>query len=369
MLEPRHAGRATALSGLCCLLGAACATDTTGLGRRDPDPIGQGGGGAGGAVPAPQGSEDAGTQQGAGGSRAAPLGTGQISVVHGVVDGGSLFICLRDGAGAALGSDVPQPPGGIAFGGVHPLPVAWDVSSQEVLAHLFTAAPAQMEGASCSELIASAALVPGDGPTGPDPLDAGAVDSGVAFPSEPVAPRRAGALTLAQGALGLGAQYALVASGCATLGVQPGAETCGLPEALFGSHLALTFVELGLPEPLDPTFFGLQFLHASRGVNRVDVLLQGTGPNASRLAAEVPFGGVRPRVVAAFREPVGLELHAAGQPLSAYTQAWSDTLSWSGLSPFELGRSYLLLYVGPAPSVGASSGFAPPRFVLVPGPR
>jgi hypothetical protein len=369
MLERQHVGRAAALSGLCCLIGAACATDTRGLARRDPDPMGQGGGGAGASMLPPIGLDDAGTQLGAGGSRAAPSGPGQISVVHGVVDGGSLFICLRDGVGAALGSDVPQPPGGMAYGGVHPLPVAWDVSDQEVQAHLFTADPAQMQGASCAELIASAALIPGDGPSGLDPLDAGAADSGVRFPTQPAAPRRAGALTLAQGALGVGAQYVLVASGCATLGVQPGVEVCGAPEALFGSHLALTFVELGASKPVDSPFIGLQFLHASRAINRVDVLLQGTGPNASRLAAEVPFGGLRPRAPAAFREPVGLELHGPGQALSAYTQAWSDTLSWSGVVPLELGRSYLLLYVGPAPSVAASSGFAPPRFVLVPGPR
>jgi hypothetical protein len=323
----------------------------------------------------PPDRDDAGTPLGAGGGRPAPLGPGQISVVHGVVDGGRLFICLRDGSGAALGDDVPQPAGGIAFGEAHRVQVDWDVMSQEVQAHLFTAAPAQMAGTSCTDWIASgAALVPGGGASDLDVIDAGvsdsgALDSGVAFPSEPAAPRRAGALTLAQGVLAAGAQYVLVASGCATPGVRPAAEICGLPEALFASHLALTFVELAPSEPLEPASFGLQFLHASRGINRVDVLLQGIGANASRLAAEVPFGGVRPRAMAAFREPVGLELHGAGQALSAYTQAWSDTLSWSGLSPFELGRSYLVLYIGPAPSVAASAGFAPPRFVLVRGPE
>jgi hypothetical protein len=160
--------------------------------------------------------------------------------------------------------------------------------------------------------------------------------------------------------------YVLVAAGCATPGVEPSVEACGAADA-FGLFQALILVEQRQPA-LDELSFGLQFLNASRAIGRSGVVLQGASQRQSvGLATDAQFGAVRPQVPAAVEEPAGIELHVAGSDRSDYTQSWTDTLTWAGVSAVELGRGYMVAYIGPAPNVVAESGFAPPRFVLVPG--
>jgi hypothetical protein len=60
-------------------------------------------------------------------------------------------------------------------------------------------------------------------------------------------------------------------------------------------------------------------------------------------------------------------LHVAGSVQSDYTQLWSDTVTASELDTWVFGRSYLLVFVGSAPSLGSITGLARPRFTLVSG--
>jgi hypothetical protein len=161
-----------------------------------------------------------------------------------------------------------------------------------------------------------------------------------------------------------GAHYVLVATGCTSPGGSPSEAICGAPEPLFESQQALILAELASGVPDDG--LGLQFLNASRGVSRADLVLQGDSQRQSiRLANDVQFGAVRPRDAAAVQEPVGVELHVEGATQSSYTQAWSDTVSTSG-DPLVPGENHMLVFVGPAPGA-AAPGVGEPRFVLIRG--
>ncbi len=369
------AGRAVlALSSLIW----GCSTDTSGLERRDPESAGQGGAAA---VPSRNGgSGQGGSAQGFGGARPpeAETGVGSVNILHGVVDGGRLFICLRDIAtGQALTSDVPGPPGGLGFGEVYRIAIDWDVSQVDVEADLFAATLAQVEAAAtCSGLLANRPTAPppfsgadAEATRGDAGLAADAATLPIAFPREPGAPRSAGSVSFAPGTLRPHAHYALVSTGCATLGVSPNAEACGVADG-FGSFQSVALVELGSQAIEGETRFGLQFINASRAVRRADLVLQASGQTrALTLTNDVQFGVLRPRVVASVDEPAGFELHIDGATLADYSQSLPDTLAASALAEIAFQRSYLLAFVGPSPRGIQEPGLAPPRFVLIEGRR
>jgi hypothetical protein len=363
MPRPRAAGLGVCLFGL-GLISLGCSTDTAGLARRAPVA-------AGGASDEPGANASAGTSSGAASASAGAggaseglgeVGEGAIDVVHGVVDGGSLLVCLWSVAsGQVLGEDTPESGGGVAYGQSLRLPTAWDLS-QAVDVELFVSAAASFR---CSDLRASA--VDGNAVSRID-ADAGGVDAGAPepppFPLEPLVPRRAGSLRLSPGVVRAGVHYALVATGCTSPGGSPSEAICGAPDPLFESQQALILAELA-SGPTDGGL-GLQFLNASRGVSRADLVLQGDSQRQSiRLTNDVQFGSVRPRDAVPVQEPLGVELHVEGATQSSYTQAWADTVSTSG-DPLVPGENHLLVFVGPAPGA-AAPGVAEPRFVLIRG--
>jgi hypothetical protein len=136
---------------------------------------------------------------------------------------------------------------------------------------------------------------------------------------------------------------------------------------VFGGHQALVLTEFGTGAPAGAGgLLGLQFLNMSRAVPRADLVLQGPAERQPLvLASDVRFGALRPAMPAWVAAPVGLELHVDGAAVSAYTQAWADTVASAEAEVIE-GREHVVVYVGPAPSGTASSGLAPPRFVLIP---
>lgn len=347
---------------------AACSTDTTGLERRDPEGeagiMDAGAGGAGGGAGASGAA-------GGGGTEAPPSDQlGAFTIVHGVVDGGNLFICLRDASTREpLAGDVPQPLGGLPYASAYRVDLG--LLERDVEVELIALAPARAEGATCSglalEIDASLAAAARDDAGAPD---AGADAGGPAFPLEPLTPRRAASVSVATESIRAGAEHVLVAAGCATPAPPAGqaaTEGCGAADALFGAYSATTLVELGR-EPSQPApYFGLQFLNASRAIGSAEVMLQGQNQTTQsvRLASVVPFGALRPRAVTSVLEPVGVELRLAGGEGADYVQTWEDTLAQSSEGALEPGKRYALVYVGPLPSTGAA-GFAPPRFVLIP---
>jgi len=347
---------------------AACSTDTTGLERREPS-------GAAGALDAGAGGSGAGAgasgASGGGGVQAPPSDQlGALSIVHGVVDGGHLFICLRDAlTREPLAGDVPEPLGGLPYASAHRINL--ELLERDVEVELIALAPARAEGATCSGLALEidASLAPAAS------ADAGISDAGSdagvpVFPLEPLTPRRAASVSISTESIRAGAQHLLVAAGCATPAPPPGqaaTEGCGAVDALFGSYQATILVELGR-EPSQPApYFGLQFLNASRAIGSAEVMLQGQNQatQSVRLSSSVPFGALRPRAVTSVLEPVGIELRLAGGQGADYVQTWEDTLLQSSEGALEPGQRYALVYVGPLPS-GAVVGFAPPRFVLIP---
>jgi hypothetical protein len=349
---------------------AACSTDTSGLARREPE---GGAAGAGGSIePSDSGAGGSSAGAGAGGASSPALDPagGTIEIVHGIVDGGSLFVCLRDAAsGAPLGGDTPEPNDGVPYGRAWSLPTAWDVATQDVEIELFAALPAALAGQGCSALRERATA---SDPLPPPTSDAGPLDAGPApaptFPIEPEVPRRAGALRLAPGVVRAGARYALVASGCTHPDGSPGEEVCGPADALFGTRQGLVLAEIASELPGDEATFGLQFLNASRALSRSDLVLQWESLRQPlRVASDVGFGAVRPRDAAVIDdEPIGLELHVRGESIASFTQAWMDTVQSSSAGAFAAGGNYLAVYVGPLPGV-AIAGVGAPRFVLVRG--
>lgn len=354
-------------------LAGACATDTSGLARREPvggESAGSGGAGA-------EGRGDAAPDRGAGSGGAARGGgslggEGSIAITHGIVDGGRLFACVSETTSPrTFRTERPIPEAGLGFGEAHRLPTDWELSRQEVVAELFVALPAQVAGLGCDALLESLAAPPASPPLTDagrtSAVDAGTVGSVLPFPAEPAAPRRAGSVTFPPGALRAGSQYVLVSAGCATVGAQPVPEICGPPDPLFGGHHALVLAGYGSGEPVATDGnISLQFLNASRAVARSDLVLQGTSQRQLlAVANDVRFGSVRPPLPALVQEPAGLELHVDGAGTSSYTQAWASTFTQpDGDGPAATG-AHLVVYVGPAPSV-AASGFAPPRFMLIP---
>jgi hypothetical protein len=341
---------------------AGCSTDTAGLARGTPlAPLG----GAGGLAPTPDGG---GQETSGGGAAGAPSagapGVGAIEVVHGLVDGGQLFVCSWDiETGQVLAADAPLPPGGVSYGQSTTLPSAWDLSSSIDL-ELFVAAGDAAAAMSCSGLREVAV----EGELSRPVEESAPLDAGVElppFPLEPLVPRRAGSLRLSPGVIQPGAHYALVAAGCTSPAGSPSEAICGPPESLFSSQQTVVLAEIAAE--VVGAGAGLQFLNASRAVERADVVLQGQSQRQSlRLTSNVQFGAVRPRNAAPVEEPVGVELHVQGATPSSYTQAWSDTLSAIGSDRLASGENYLLVYVGPAPGSFAE-GVSPPRFVLIRG--
>ena len=349
----------------------ACSTDTAGLERRPDD--GRSGGAAGVEAPA-GGTSSGGGGGGTGGTQDPPpppveTGTGAVTIVHGVVDGGRLYACLRNPAsGDFLGGDAPMPAGGLEYARGLRVAADWDLAADEIDVELFVASEGGVGDETCSALIATAldaeqvrAL----------PADAGAPDAGApVFPLEPLAPRRAGALRLLPGLLRPGAHYALIAAGCSAAGSSPQEEACGAADPVLDSHRALVLALIAPAGGADPRGFGLQFVNASRAVPRADVVLQGETPGQTvALSGDVQFGVVRPgNAASVLTAPVGIELHVDRATASSFTQLWTDTVPTSGEDALELGANYLLAYVGPRPGAVVSLGVAPPRFVLVRGP-
>lgn len=367
--------REHAFSAGCCgafslaVLVCACATDTSGLARRAPRPGESAGAGGLGAAAPDSGSGSAGLGQGGGaGSAGDGGGLGAVAIVHGIVDGGRLYVCLWETTSSrTLRTERPLPDGGLAFGEAYRLPTDWDLSSQEMVAELFTAAPTEL---GCEDLSASPANL--TDPAAPDAGDAFGDAGGrgpvVPFPVEPMVPRRAGSVTFPSGALRAGGAYALVSAGCAAEGVLPPEEMCGVRDSLFGGYQALVLAEFGAGAPVGAEGpLGLQFLNASRAVPRAALILQGTTERPLTLANDVRFGALRPLVPARVAVPVGLELHVDDASVSAYTQAWAETVTDPQPDLMGVERDHLVVYVGPAPHVTAVIGLAPPRFVLIPG--
>jgi hypothetical protein len=351
--------RAGLVAVVLCLLG--CSTDTSGLARRDPVAAG----GAGGAAAGAAGTAGGAGATGSGGSASQPpelSGTGAIGLVHGIVDGGSLFACWGNPASAPLATDAAQPSEGLAYGSVLELPTDWDLGSEDRELTLFVAVASIWAGSSCAEL-AAAAVVPIE--TQPDAAIPDAGPAPLPFPLEPSVPRRAGSVRFAPGALRSGARYGLIAAGCTAPGAAGQVASCGEPDAAFGGFAALVLAEIASEAVAGSDRLGLQFLNASRAVPRADLVLQNErGPAGAALGSDVPFGAVRPLSAAAVAEPIGLELHVQREQVSSYTQAWSDTPTTS--ADGVLGHNHLLAYVGPPPA-GNIVGLAPPRFVLIAG--
>lgn len=347
------------------LIALGCSTDTAGLARRTPDAAGGTAGGVGGstAVGAGGALASGATAGGGGTSPLIEVGEGAIDVVHGLVDGGSLLVCLWDVAsGQGLGDDAPESGGGVAYGQSLRLPTTWDLSLA-VDVELFVAAAENAASWRCSDLRTNAVDAEAVRRVA---ADAGAADAGapVPFPLEPQVPRRAGSLRLSSGVVRAGGHYALVATGCTSPGGSPSEAICGAPDPLFESQRALVLAELA--SELGGDGVGLQFLNASRAVSRADLVLQGNSPSQSmRLTNDVQFGAVRPRDAVPVQEPLGVELHVEGSTQSSYTQAWADTVRSSG-DPLVLGENHLLVYVGPEPD-SAMPGVLEPRFVLIRG--
>lgn len=349
----------------------ACSTDTAGLARREPDGSAAGAGGSGAAGESGSSGSPAG-DGGAGGRAGSALdpADGALEIVHGIIDGGSLFACLRDAvSGEPIGDDTPQPSGGVAYGRGWSLPTAWDVASDDVEIELFVASPAVVAGQGCGALRERA----GEGDPLPPPApDAGALDAGPPpepeFPLEPEVPRRAGSVRLAPGVVRAGGRYALVAAGCTHPEGSPSDDVCGPSDALFGTRQGLILAEIASEFSSDGASFGLQFLNASRALSRADLVLQWESLRQSlRVASDVAFAAVRPRDAAAVDdEPVGLELHVRGESIASFTQAWSDTVQSSSAGAFTAAGNYLAVYVGPLPGA-VTTGVGAPRFVLVRG--
>ncbi|MEO8181533.1 MAG: hypothetical protein ABI895_22075 [Deltaproteobacteria bacterium] len=346
------------MSFACASLLAACHTDTSGLEKHQPGAPpddGAGGSTAGTASQEPSSADDPEHVP------AAQAQSGSLAFLHGLVDGGRLYVCLRDLVTdrALVGS--PEPAEGLEFGRFQRRGLDWDVSSVDVEVELF-AAPSPLDGQSCESLRQSAAPA-----ALPRALDA-APDAGRTPAGVPAGPRRAGSLTLARGSLFEGRHYLLVATGCAAPESLVSPESCGPPDPFFGARTELVLVEFGAELTQGGRSFGLQFLNASRALGPADLSLQLDGPNdlSVPFVSGVSFGVLRPLAVATVEEPLALELHGRGTSSGlAHTQSWAETLETSAPPQFAPGKNYVLASIGPTPrDDGAGSSL--PRLVLVP---
>ena len=339
----------------------ACHTNTAGLEKREPGAKPDEGAGGSELGPGSLAPNGASARPGTDEASPAPQ-AGSLAVLHGLVDGGRLYVCLRDvGTDQAIGSGGPEPLEGLEFGQFQRRTLDWDVATRDVEVELF-AAPRALEEQSC-EILRQAATPAAAPPT----LDAG-LDGGLVAPAPPSGPRRAGTLTLARGSLFEGRHYLLVATGCAAPETFVAPEACGPPDPLFGARAELLLVEFGNELTEGGRYFGLQFLNASRTLGPADLSLQLEGPNTLSVpfVSGVSFGVLRPLAVATVEEPLALELRGRGTSnVVAFSQSWADTLEASGPPEFAPGKNYLLASIGPTPR-SDGQGLSLPRLVLVP---
>lgn len=367
-----------------------CHTDTRGLERHEPASAGQGSGGGAGASSAAGAGGGAGDESGAGDALATPSGPVTLSVVHGLSDGGRLFTCLRNtSTGQELPAGGAELQAGLEFGKNAPLSVDWDVAVESAAVELFAARDGALSALGlgsqpgCADLrrLAGSARAATSPPSPVVALDAGTRDSGVLdsdASSNPVEPPPNGLVQLepvavAAGSLHAGGHYALVATGCAATVSEVANEAgCGALDVLTGVRASELLVEFATGTLDDPAYIGLQFLNASRALGRADMLLQGQDPNQPprALANQVPFGALRPARVTAVEVPLALQLQAGGGAGSTFLESWRDALAASGLDGAPLNHDYLLLFVGPNPSLDPTTllaaGLAPPGLVLLP---
>jgi hypothetical protein len=363
-------GRRAALTALALSLGVGCSTDTAGLARTGPLAGGSGGAGAPGA---PEGGAVAtGGTGGSSGSSSEPQpdasGDGTLTIVHGLVDGGRLYVCLRDlEGGGFVDPGFAEAASGAAYAEGLRLPTTWGVAERALELQLFIAPDPAGSSPTCPELEAQAVDTDADVP---GVTDAGSVDAGpvaAPFPLPLVGPRRAGSVSLPRGALRAGTHYALIAAGCTSPSASADAGACGPPDSLFGSRRGFVLAPIAEQRVGGADTIGLQFVNASRAVSRADVVLQNDSQRQSTsLGGDIPFGAVRPSSVTAVTPPIGVELHVERATLSSYTEPWSETLASAGAEGLASGQNYLLVYVGPLPEA-ATPGISPPRFVLVRG--
>jgi hypothetical protein len=346
---------------------SACHTDTSGLEKHQPESkpdVGSGGSALGPASPTPTGTGMSPESE----PSSPAQQSGSLAVLHGMVDGGRLYVCLRNiGTDQPLGSGGPEPLEGLEFGRFERRALDWDLSAVDVEVELF-AAPGDVEqsapGAveqSCDALRQSAII------EAPAPLFDAGVDGGSVSAPVPSGPYRAGTLTLARGSLFEGRHYLLVATGCAAPESSVAPEACGPPDPLFGARAELVLVEFGTELTEGGRYFGLQFLNASRTLGPADLSLQLDGPNTLSVpfVSGVSFGVLRPLAVAAVEQPLALELRGRGSSSGvAFSQSWADTLQASAPPEFAPGKNYLLASIGPAPR--ADGGPSLPRLVLIP---
>jgi hypothetical protein len=338
---------------------SGCRTDTSGLELNAEEPEAQGGSAGAAMLPAEPGSRAGGPDYSPA-QVSSPPGAGSLVVLDGLVDGGRLFICLRDlGTDQALASGGPAPAGGLEFGQFQRFPLDWELAAADVEVELYRVAADVLAVQGCEALRqeSSAAPLPDDADAGPD--------GGRAFGALLGGPRRAGSVTLARGSLFEGRHYALVATGCAAPEALPAPDACGPPDPLFGSRTELVLVEFGAESTEGGRYFGLQFLNASRTLGLADVSLQLEGPSDPSVpfVSGVSFGVLRPRVVATVEQPLALELRGRGAPAVAYSQLWKDTLAASSLELVP-GTNYLLASIGPSPQPDGQ-GFSALRLVLI----
>jgi hypothetical protein len=367
----RSTGLSSVVSAGLVLWCSACKTNTSGLELREPS--------AGGASTGGTGSSGLGGAASLGGAEAdpdepQPSEGPELSLVHGVVDGGQLVSCWLDpGTGAPVGGGAVEPGAGLEFGGVYRKAIDWDVSSEARQVELFSLPAAAVPSASCASLLSTPLVdpAPRDAGAGDAGLDAAVEDGIVRAFSEPARPRRAGSLLLAAGALGTGKSYALISAGCATRGELPPG-SCGARDSISGEHLSLLLVEARY-FAVEAALFGLQFVNASRSAGSLDIVLEPAQSSlpAIEIAREVALGSVRPRTTASVQVPARVQLGTSGSGAFQYRQDWQALLDVSGLDEIELGRSYLLVYLGPllVPTGELVSGIAQPRLVLIAGPR
>jgi hypothetical protein len=369
----------------------ACHTDTNGLERQNAAGTGGKGGKAGGSAlgelpGAGSGGKSAGNEEDAG-----ETGPATLDVVHGLADGGRLFVCLRDGAS---GADLPNgaPGTGLSFAGSARLVLDGDLASRNIEADLFAARDGALgvlglaSEPSCSDLrrlagSARAAAQPPRADAGSEDAgslaarstgrgDAATFDASAAEPA-PNGLVRLDSVNLAAGVLHAGGRYALVATGCAeAIPSSFATQACGALDSLSGARLNQILVEFGVGS-VDDQHFGLQYLNANRALASADLLLDSMDSNLPpvTLASQVAFGALRPRMPSAVVAPLAVEQHGVGGDASTYLQSWRDTLSGSNLDAAQTGFDYLIVSLGSNPGSDEArlraEGLSPPRLVLL----
>lgn len=392
---------------LAALATAGCVTDHDALAQRPGTGGTSGTGGSAASGGAPYYGGGTGADSGGGSPvEAGPSeGPRKLTVLHGVTDAPTIFVCFAPYGAAGEGplSGAPLPPTGMAYGHsvVMNAPPGIDLATGGFRPYVFAADPADVAGLDCPALaslvapappVPDASTTPVDASGGPDGSaeggDAGedgpeaatpALDGAAALlAGDASAPRvrGVGLPAVPPGALAPERSYLLAVGGClGGPGITDPSEKSVCGELYSPTTPTIAPYLVAMSRSVTAGHVSLQFLNGTPAMRKADLRLVPEAGSAHTVAIGVPTGAIRPvpsdstqteSLLDVTNPSSKVQIFAPGESEAAHDAPFPQTLAASGVATLSNDAAYTLVLIGPYPGFGKASFWNDPVVTVVP---